>query len=282
MSRVLSIVAAQVRPVPFDVEATLAKLESEVRTVTAAFGRCDLLLFPELYLAAEDPFTPRESPRYMHRVAEPVPGPLTERIGKLAQRARRWIVAGSIYERAGDDVFNTALAFSPDGELAARHRKIFPWKPWEATSSGAATTTFDMPGYGRAGLMICYDGWFPEVARGCARAGAEVILQPTLTTTVDRAQELVLARANAIANQCYVVNVNAAASIGGGRSIAVDPEGRVLFEGGAGEELITEVLDLDRVTQVREHGTQGLNRLLAHLDEAPATFWDDHRRRLPG
>jgi len=83
---------------------------------------------------------------------------------------------------------------------------------------------FDIPGVGRLGLMICYDGWFPEVARGLALQGAEIIFQPTLTTTPDCEEEFVLARANAIANQCFVVNVNAATTIGGGRSIGVDPE----------------------------------------------------------
>jgi formamidase len=115
--------------------------------------------------------------------------------------------------------------------------------------------------------MICYDGWFPEVARSLALRGAEMLLHPTLTSTPDREEELVLARANAIANQCYVLNVNASLDVGGGRSVAVDPEGRVLFEGGAGEEYLTEVLDLDRVRTVRARGTRGLNRLLWQLGE---------------
>jgi formamidase len=77
----------------------------------------------------------------------------------------------------------------------------------------------------------------------------------------------VLARANAIANQCYVLNVNGSIEVGGGRSVGVDPEGRVLFEGGSGEELFSEVLDLDRVRTVRERGTRGMNRLLWQLGE---------------
>ena len=128
---------------------------------------------------------------------------------------------------------------------------------------------FSIPNVGKVGLMICYDGWFPEMARSLALRGAEVIAHPTLTSTPDREEELVMARANAIANQCYVINPNAVVTVGGGRSIGVDPEGRVLFEAGSGEEFIPEVLDLERVQTVRERGTRGLNRLLHHVRTAP-------------
>ena len=126
---------------------------------------------------------------------------------------------------------------------------------------------FDMEGIGRAGLMICYDGWFPEVARHLSWMGAEVILQPTATGTSDRDQELVLARANAIVNQSYVVNVNMGGRPGPGRSIICDPEGHPLQVAGDGEEYLTEVLDLDAVTRAREYGSVGLNRMWAQLED---------------
>ena len=91
--------------------------------------------------------------------------------------------------------------------------------------------------------------------------GAEVVLQVSLTTTSDRPQELVLARANAIFNQLYVVSLNAGSPAGLGRSLIVDPEGLVRLQAGDGEELLTDVLDLDAVTRVREHGTAGVSRL---------------------
>ena len=101
--------------------------------------------------------------------------------------------------------------------------------------------------------------------RQLAWMGAEVVLQPTLTTTSDRAAELVLARANAIFNQLYVVNLNASDPAGLGRSVVVDPEGIVRVEAGAGEELITDVLDLDAVTRVRDHGLAGVSRMWDQL-----------------
>jgi formamidase len=197
----------------------------------------------------------------------------------VAARAERWICAGSVFEKDGRDVYNTALVFDPEGRLVVRYRKLFPWQPFEGTKPGrAAAPVFEVPGMGKLGVMICYDGWFPEVARGLALGGAELILHPTLTTSPDREQELVLARANAIANQCYVLNVNAVPSLGGGRSIGVDPEGRVLFDLGQTEEFVVEAIDLDRVATVRRLGTRGLNRVLHHLRRAPAAVFEPYRR----
>jgi formamidase len=282
MSRMLTVLCAQVRPVRYDAAATLAKFEDEVQMARKAFGEADLLIFPELYLTGDDPFAPDPPADFERANAHPVPGPLTERVGKIAARARRWICAGSVFELArGGAIHNTALVFAPDGALVTRYRKLFPWRPFERSTPGEAPApVLDIPGVGRLGLMICYDGWFPEVARGLALAGAEALVQPTLTTTPDRDQELVLARANAIVNQCYVLNVNAVPSVGGGRSIGVDPEGRVLFELTQAEEFVLETIDLDRVTHVREHGTRGLNRVLRHLDEAPSAVFETYRRFL--
>ncbi len=70
-----------------------------------------------------------------------------------------------------------------------------------------------------------------------------------------------MARANAIFNQPYVVSLNAGSPAGLGRSVIVDPEGLVRLQAGDGEELLTDVLDLDAVTRVREYGTGGVSRL---------------------
>ncbi|HXF37365.1 MAG TPA: carbon-nitrogen hydrolase family protein [Actinomycetota bacterium] len=280
VSRLLTVLAAQVRPVAFDPEGTFARFEEHVRTAVRAFPDVDLLVFPELYLTGEDPFTGGPTD-FQQRVAVEVPGSFTERVGKVAARAERWVVAGSVFERADGHVYNTALAFSPAGDLVATYRKLFPWRPFETTEpDDRPPTVFEIPGRARVGLMICYDGWFPEVARGLAFGGAELIVHPTLTTTPDREQELVLARANAIANQLYVVNVNSATTVGGGRSIAVDPEGRPLFELGQGEELAIETLDLDRVDVVRRGGTRGVTRAFQHVQQAPRPAFEAYRRFL--
>ncbi|MFN8161663.1 MAG: carbon-nitrogen hydrolase family protein [Solirubrobacterales bacterium] len=259
--RTLSVAALQTVPVFRDPEATLRLLAERVRGVKAAVPHADLILFPELHCSAQPPLL-AEQASYPAQVAVEVPGEVSEGLGAIAAQAGVWLVPGSLFERGeGDAVHNTALVFSPEGELVASYRKVFPWQPHEECAPGDRFVTFDVPGVARVGLAICYDGNFPEFFRQLAWMGAEVVLQPTLTTTADREAEIVLSRANAIANQLYVVNLNAASPAGLGRSLIVDPEGRARVQAGSGEELLTDVLDVEAVGRVREHGTAGVSRM---------------------
>ncbi len=259
--RTLSLAALQTTPVFRDPEATLEALRERVTGVLATVPHVQLLLLPELHLSGQ-PTLLEEQATYPDDVSVPVPGPLTNALGEIASEAGIWLVPGTVFERAQDGrLHNTAVVISPRGELVARYRKVFPWEPHEECAPGDSFVTFDIPDVGRIGMAICYDGNFPETFRQLAWMGAEVVLQPTLTTTSDRDAELVLARANAIANQLYVVNLNAAAPAALGRSLIVDPEGIVRLQAGDGEELLTDVLDLDAVTRVREFGTAGVSRM---------------------
>ncbi|KQW05619.1 hydrolase [Leifsonia sp. Root4] len=263
--RTLSIAAIQTAAVARDLAATWAQFEAQVRKVVAIQPHVDLVVVPELLLAAPAPFLV-DDPEFDERAATTIPGPLTDKLGALARELGVWLVPGSLVERGVDNrLYNTAVAISPDGEVVARYRKLFPWRPYEELTPGRDFTTFDIPGVGRVGLAICFDGSFPEVARQLAWLGAEVIIQPTLTTTRDREMEVVMARANAFANQVFVVNLNGAAPSGVGESVLVDPEGTILQRASEGEEVIFAVLDLDRVTQVRDYGSFGLNRPWAQL-----------------
>ncbi|MFE9426326.1 carbon-nitrogen hydrolase family protein [Kitasatospora sp. NPDC006697] len=263
--RTLAIAALQTRPVAHDLQATYHRFEEQVHAVRELFPHVRLVVVPELLLAAEPPLLQgREG--WMEQVAEPVPGPLTDRLCALARRTGLWLVPGSVFERTeGGTVHNTALAISPEDGIVARYRKVFPWQPYEQAAPGNEFTVFDIPGTGRIGLAICYDGSFPETMRQLAWLGAEVVIQPTLTTTRDREMELVCARANAWTNQIYVVNVNAADPAAVGQSAIVDPEGIVRQQAGSGEEILVDVLDLDAVTRVRTHGSAGINRPWAQL-----------------
>ncbi|MFJ6415555.1 carbon-nitrogen hydrolase family protein [Paeniglutamicibacter sp. NPDC091659] len=256
---VLNIAAIQTSPVPGDLDATFERFESQVRTVVAMRPHLDLVVVPELLLAAPKAML-EPDPDFDERAATTVPGPLTDRLSRLARELKIWLVPGSLVERSGKHLYNTAIAINPDGEIVAKYRKIFPWRPYETLEPGSEFTTFDIPGVARIGLAICYDGSFPEVARQLAWLGADVIIQPTLTTTRDREMELVMARANAFANQVFVVNLNASDPAGVGDSVLVDPEGTVMQRAGAGEETLFGVLDIERVAIVRKYGTHGINR----------------------
>jgi predicted amidohydrolase len=258
--RTLAVAAIQTQPVPGDREATYAQFERQVRSVRRLFPHVQLVVVPELLLAAEGPLLGAETTD-MSALAESLPGPLTDRLGDLAVGTGLWLVPGSVYELGEDDrVYNTAIVISPEGELVGRYRKIFPWQPYETSCPGTEPVVVDLPGIGRIGLAICYDGSFPEVIRQLAWYGAEVVLQPTLTPTRDRDMEVVCSRANAWTNQVYVVNVNAADPVAVGQSLIVDPEGTVRQQAGSGEEILVDVLDLDAVARVREFGSHGLNR----------------------
>jgi formamidase len=268
--RTLTIAALQTAPVPLDPEATMERFASEVSAVGETFGEVDLVLCPECHLSAPGHVL-REPAAYAREVAVDIPGPLTDRLGALARKTGLWLVPGSVYERDGDAVRNTAVVLSPQGELVTVYRKCFPWSPYETSRPGSELMTFDIPRVGRIGLAICYDGAFPEVPRQLAWWGAEVLLQPMLTGTSDRDGELAIARATAIVNQMAVVNLNAATPAGGGRSVIVDAEGVVRCEAGAGEEVLVDVIDLDAVARARRRGSFGMNRLWQQWDErAPA------------
>jgi predicted amidohydrolase len=148
-----------------------------------------------------------------------------------------------------------------EGRQVAAYRKVFPWRPYEKIAAGSEFVVFDMPGHGRVGLSICYDAWFPEAARHLAWMGAELILNVVKTPTADRVQEVVIARANAIMNQVFVASVNAASPDGLGRSLLVDPQGTVRLEAdGSGPMVLSDVIDLDEVVNVRKYGTASVTR----------------------
>jgi len=268
--RSLFVAGLQTAGVPGDQAATLEQFEERVRSLRGLFDGLELVVAPELHLMAIPPLLEKEAP--LETLAVDVPGELTERLGALARETGLWLIPGSVYERAGDGVANTAVVLSPGGELIASYRKCFPWQPYETTQPGTRTVCFDIDGVGRFGLAICHDGAFPEVFRSLAWQGAEAIFQVTLTGTSDRDAEVVIARANAIVNQVAVVNVNAAAPVGNGRSLVIDAEGAVRYEAGTAEEVVTAVLDLDAVARVRDRGSFGLNRLWEEMDRVGPTL----------
>jgi len=263
--RSLFVAGLQTAGVPGDPEATLEQLERNVRTLRSTFEGLELVVAPELHLMALPPLLEEDGVPPVE-LAVDVPGPLMQQLGALARETRLWLIPGSVYERTADGVANTAIVLSPDGELVASYRKCFPWQPYETTQPGTRTVCFDIEGVGRFGLAICHDGAFPEIFRSLAWEGAEAIFQVTLTGTSDRDAETVVARANAIVNQVAVVNINAAAPVGNGRSLVIDPEGAVRYEAGVGEEVVTAVIDLDQVQRVRERGSFGINRLWEEMD----------------
>jgi len=249
MSRILGFAGIQMEVVPG--EGNLERMSEMLEQTRRRHPWVELVVFSELCVFGNH-----------SRWAQPVPGDATRRLCDLARRNNVWLVPGSLSEKTGVGVFNTSPVINPKGEIVASYRKMYPWRPRESCLPGSEFCVFDLPAIGRVGLTICYDQWFPEVIRQLTWMGAELILNPTMTTTADRKLELILARANAVTNQLYVASINGLGHGGNGHSILVDPEGRVLQQAAEGEKILAARLVLDRVRKVREKGTLGVCQVL--------------------
>jgi predicted amidohydrolase len=169
------------------------RVEFDPLIAEAARQKADLVVLGETVPSANTKLDLAE-------VAEPIPGPSTEHFAALAKRHALHIVL-SIYEREGHLIYNTAVLLGPDGRLVGRYRKVClpPKEAAGGVSPGHEYPVFDTP-LGRVGMMVCYDGFFPEVARQLAANGAEVIAWPVWGCNP------LLARARAAENRVYVVS----------------------------------------------------------------------------
>lgn len=174
-----------------------------------------------------------------------------------------WLIPGSLYERRGEQIFNMSPVICPDGEVVARYCKMYPFLPYESgVAAGTEPVVFDVSGVGRFGVSICYDKWFPETTRALVWQGAEVIIHPTLTNTIDRDVELAMTRSSAATNQCYFFDVNTAAPMAFGQSMVAGPGGEIIHQAGRAAEVFPVEVDLDYVRRVRKQGWHGLGQPL--------------------
>jgi predicted amidohydrolase len=246
---------------PLPIGGDLEAFRRDVARVVAEHAP-DLIVYPELHLfGADDPDLEVQNGRL--RAGAVDLDEYAPRLGAIAREHGVWLLPGSVVERSEaepgshHDPYNTAPLFSPAGELRAQYRKVFPWRPTELYAPGDHFVVADLDGLARVGISICFDAWWPEVTRHLAWLGAEVVLNVVKTTTPDRAQEVVLAQANAIVNQNFTVSVNTAGPIGRGRSIVTDPEGVPLASADEAPTTLVVDLDLDAVARVRRDGTAG-------------------------
>lgn len=206
--------------------------------------------------------------------AGPLDGPQLSPLRELCARLSIWCLAGSIAERAADGRFhNTSALIAPDGSLSASYRKLHLFDvdipdgaryreskevaPGDAPPPVAALGSLGV----KLGLSVCYDLRFPELYRGLAEQGADLIAAPSaFTAYTGRAHWEVLLRARAIENQAFVLAPAQVGRIGRpedtrlayGHALAVDPWGTVLADaGGDGEGLAVAAIDPARLAQVR-------------------------------
>lgn len=158
----------------------------------AARQRADFLVLPEVVTFG--------SGSTYAGVAEPIPGPSTEFFGALARKHHLYLVPGLV-ERAGHLIYNVAVLIDPEGKVAGKYRKVcLPRGEIEAGITPGSEYPVFTTRFGRVGLMVCYDGFFPEVARELSNRGAEVIAFPVWGCNP------LLAAARACENHVYLVS----------------------------------------------------------------------------
>jgi predicted amidohydrolase len=239
-----------------------ARMRHKLERLLLTYPWVQMAIFSELSAFGPDPAN-----------AIALPGAPERFFQELAREHSIWILPGTLFERIGERVYNTAPVINPAGEVVGRYRKMFPFLPYEVgVQGGEEFLVFDVPGVGRFGVSVCYDMWFPETTRTLVSLGAEVILHPTMTTTIDRDVELSIARASAAMFQTFFVDVNGAGELGVGRSILVGPYGDVLHEAGHSEEVIPIEIDIDRVRRSREFGLRGLGQPLKSFRDRRVAF----------
>ena len=256
----MNFIAAAVQMLATDDKAvSLAEAEHWLRDAAGQGAR--LVVLPEVFIW-------RGNKKLERAVAEPIPGPTSNRLGELAREAKIFLLGGSILEEipASPKAYNTSLLFGPSGNLLAAYRKIHLFdvdlangvslRESETRAHGGDVVVAQTE-LGTLGLSVCYDLRFPELYRRLADRGAHVIIVPSaFTAFTGQAHWETLLRARAIENLCYVIGADqfgksARSFECHGHSMIVDPWGKVLAELADGPGVITAEIDLDYLAKVR-------------------------------
>lgn len=214
--------------------------------------RADLLVFPECALTGYG-FDTRVDAWHL---AEPIPGPSTERISAECQRANRWVIVGMLEADLKGNLFNSAAFIGPQGIVGTYRKVHLPHLGVDrfATPGDKGFPVFDVP-FGRVGILICYDGGFPEAARVLKLGGAQMICLPTNWPEGAEVSCQFLPMVRAHENHINFLSANRVGNESGfrflGGSKICDDAGRVLAEAGDREKVISAELDLDRADQNR-------------------------------
>jgi N-carbamoylputrescine amidase len=255
-----------------DLQENLEK--AAARVAEAGRKGAQVVCLPELY---RSPYFCQREDQALFDLAEPVPGPSTERLSKVAREAAVAVVVPIFEKRAPGLYHNSAVVLDADGRTAGLYRKMhIPDDPafyekFYFTPGDLGFRAFDTR-FGKVGTLICWDQWYPEGARLTALQGAAVLFYPTAIGWHPHEKEKhgahqrdawrTVQRGHAIANGCYVAAVNRVGKEPGppgqaglefwGTSFLCDPFGVVVAEASTSEEeiLVAEV-DLGRIEEVR-------------------------------
>jgi len=256
-----------------DPDANLAKAVTRIKE--AARQGANLVCLPELFRTH---YIGQRGEPALLGLAEAVPSPTTETLGKVARELGVVVIASLFERRAAGLYHNTAAVIDADGKVKGIYRKMhIPDDPayyekFYFTPGDLGFRAFDTK-VGPIGAMVCWDQWYPEAARLTALQGANILLYPTAIGWHPAekqqygAQQLdawtTIQRSHAIANGCWVAAVNRVGfeQLSGegagiefwGHSFVCDPFGVVVTAAGEEEALPVAEVDLARIEEVRRN-----------------------------
>ena len=251
--KAFTVAAVQIAPLPGpltaeSVKGNLAKAAEWVERCVAATG-AELVVLPESVTTG---FTPARSAEELWDLVSEVPGPVTEPLQEVARGLGVHVVLGT-YERGQQRgvVYNAAVLVDRGGEVAGVYRKTHPFCTETVARGGWVTPGDEVcvveTDLGRIGLIICFDGDYPELSRITAVRGAEVIVRPSALLRSADIWELTN-RARAYDNHVYVVGANAtgtdpAGVLYFGNSMVVTPVAEVVARAASHECWVSARLD---------------------------------------
>ncbi|MFC2075873.1 carbon-nitrogen hydrolase family protein [candidate division KSB1 bacterium] len=265
----------QVASKQFEVEYNYDRTEKLIRK--AAAGGASLIITPECVLNGYSAAW-KGRPDYrtnlskVRALAEPIPGPHSDRVAALAKDLGVYIVFGMPEADPGGRMFNTAILAAPDGSIAGKYRKVHlrPFEMETGYSRGEEFKVYDIEPGGvplKLGIMICFDREIVESARVLRVLGADVIAIPLATSAGKDDLWRWETRMRAFENEVYLVMVNHAAPRIDGGSLLIDPLGDLKLLAGPEEEVFYGTIDPDRIREVREQ-TPNDNFSLDHRNPA--------------
>ncbi len=255
-----------------------------------------IVCLPELFLGPY--FCQSEDHRHFAR-AESIPGPTTESLGRLAAELGVVVIASIFEKRAAGLYHNSCAILDADGSYTGKYRKMhipddpLYYEKFYFTPGDMGFRAFPTK-YGKLGVLICWDQWFPEAARLTALAGAEILFFPTAigwhpSEKVEYGHSQhssweLIQRSHAVANGCFVVSVNRIGHEGEtdagiefwGQSFVSDTSGQVLARAAvAQEEVLVVNLDLAKIDLVRTHWPFLRDRRIDAYGGLSRRFFDD-------
>jgi len=287
--RPFTVAAVQVAPAagpltPDSVTANIDLCIEYTRRCVEATG-AELVVLPESCTTGFTPGCPTEQ---LWELVSEVPGPVTRRLADLAAELGIHLVFGT-YERgpSPDVVYNSAVLADPRGEVVGVYRKTHPFCS-EAVSGGGWVTPGDTvtvvdTELGRIGMIICFDGDYPELSRIQAVQGAEVICRPSALLRSADVWELT-SRARAYDNHVFVVGANATGTDPGGvhyfgNSHVVTPIGHIVAKAASHEGWVSSRLDPDEALASLTPGSN-IGQGFDHLRDRNLDLIRNHRDDL--